>query len=520
VSNVVQTFFGKVGMSCRIVLRRRWLMLGAAVSAAIVGALGVSVYHDRYEATARVYVDTQTVLKPLMESLTFQPDIEQQVSMLARTLISRPHVEKLVAQPGLDMDAPDAVGHERVVSKLMKDIKIVPAGAGNLYDISYRGPNPDRARRVVEATVNLFVESGSGAKRRDSEEAGRFIDEQIHTYEGKLTEAENRLKDFKIRNFGVTGVSNQDYFARVSSLTEETSKLRVDLAGAERSRDSFKRELSGEDPQLPVDALAGPGADSVLQSRIDEQRKALGDLLSKYTDQHPDVVNARRALAQLEAESRRLKADAAASGGPAHVVGAATSPVYQKLRISLAEAEALVASLRSQLQAKQALLDETRSAAGRQPQAEAELAQLNRDYDIIRKNYDIMVARRESAALGVKLDESSQLAEFRVVEPPRVQAAPVFPSRLQLSLIVVVLSLVAGIAAALAADMAKPTINDRETLRLLSGRPVLGTVSLFVTPDGILRQRAATLRFALAFGVLLFAQSGWVLWTVLHSRPV
>jgi polysaccharide chain length determinant protein (PEP-CTERM system associated) len=518
VSNVVQTFFGKVVMSCRIVLRRRWLMLGAALCAAAVGALGVSVYHDRYEATARVYVDTQTVLKPLMESLTFQPDIEQQVSMLARTLISRPHVEKLVAQPGLDMDAPDAVGHERVVSRLMKDIKIVPAGAGNLYDISYRGPNPDRARRVVEATVNLFVESGSGAKRRDSEEAGRFIDEQIHTYEGKLTEAENRLKDFKIRNFGVTGVSNQDYFARVSALTEETSKLRVDLAGAERSRDSFKRELSGEDPQLPIDVLSGSGADAVLQSRIDEQRKALGDLLSKYTDQHPDVVNARRALAQLEAESRRQKSDALKAGGLPHV-GAATSPVYQKLRISLAEAEAQVASLRSQLQAKQALLDETRAAAGRQPQAEAELAQLNRDYDIIRKNYDIMVARRESAALGVKLDESSQLAEFRVVEPPRVQAAPVFPSRVHLSLIAVLLSLVAGIAAALAADMAKPTINDRETLRLLSGRPVLGTVSLFITPDGAIRQRASTLRFALAVGVLLIAQSGWVVWTYLHSHP-
>ena len=78
----------------------------------------------------------------------------------------------------------------------------------------------------------------------------RFIDEQIRVYEVKLTEAENRLKEFKVRNFGVSGVSNQDYFLRISTLGEEVSKLRVELNAAEQARNAYRRELESEDPRV------------------------------------------------------------------------------------------------------------------------------------------------------------------------------------------------------------------------------------------------------------------------------
>lgn len=477
------------------------------------------MFHDKYQATARVYVNTQTVLKPLMQNLTFQPDIDQQVSMLARTLISRPNVEKLVADPSLELDRGDAAEHDRLVSRLMTDIKVVPVGSGNLYDLSYRGTSPDRARRLVAATVGLFVDSGAGDKKRDSQEARSFIDDQIHSYEVKLADAENRMKEFKVRNFGITGVSNQDYFGRVSALTEEVSKLRVDLSAAEQGRDSYRRELVSENPQLPIDRMTDVGAvPGSIAARIGEQRRNLDELLRRYTDEHPDVVNARRVLAQLEAEAQRKKAEDQALARSDSANSAATSPVYQKLRIAIAESEALVASLRSQLAAKQTLLDQVRADAGRQPQAEAELAQLNRDYDVIRKNYDTMVARRESAALGVKLDESSQLAEFKVVEPPRVLSTPAFPSKVNLAVIALLLSLVAGIAAAIAADLAWPTFDDRESLRQFTGRPVLGTLSVLTTDAGLAARRAGNLRFAMLLLLVVAAQSAWVIVTALHSH--
>jgi len=476
--------------------------------------------HDRYEASARVYVDTQTVLKPLMAALTFQPDIDQQVNMLARTLISRPNVERLVRLPQLQLDASSASAREEMTTRLMNEIKVAPTGSSNLYEITYRGPSPERAQRLVEATVDLFVSAGSGAKRRDSQEAGRFIEDQIHAYETKLVEAENRLKEFKIRNFGVSGVSNQDYFVRVSTLTEETNKIRSELSAAEQSRDSYRRELAAEDPQLPLEMTPKLGAAVVeVEARLDAQRKQLDELLRRYTDQHPDVVSARRVISQLEQDVRDRREAAERTMAKSVKTGkAATSPVYQKLRISLAESEAQVAALRSQLGTQQARLEQVRALAGRVPQVEAELAQLNRDYDIIRKNYDLMVARRESASLGVKLDESSQLAEFRVVEPPRVSPRPVSPTRVQLSMLAILVSLAVGCMAALLMEVVSPTFDDVATLRRLSGRTVLGTVSMLVTPHALNERRAGAMRFAGMLGLMLALQAGWVAWVAWHSH--
>ena len=504
--------------------KRRWLALGVAALVGALLALAVAIVPDRYKASARVYVDTETVLKPLMSGLTFQPDIDQQVSMLARTLVSRPNVERLVRMPSLQFDVSSAGARERSVSRLMDRIKVDPTGPGNLYEISYRGPSPEQARRLVEATLEMFTDAGAGAKRRDSQDAGRFIEEQIRLYETKLTEAENRLKEFKVRHFGVSGVSREDFFTRMSGLTEEVNKLRLELSSAQQTRDAYRRELATEEPALPVEvapksAVMTPAEEA--QQRAETQRKRLDDLLNRFTDDHPEVIAARRVLAQFEAEAReRRQAEERALARYAKGGKAATSPVYQRLRILLAEAEAQVASLRSQLAAKQQRLEQVRSVAGRMPQVEAELAQLNRDYDVIRKNYDVMVARRESASLGVKLDESSQLAEFRVIEPPRVSGWPVFPGKLHLALLALVLAPALGLAAAFIADRAKPTLDDAASLQALSGRPVLGTVSWQMTPQARQREHRHGLRFAAAAAALFVLQAAWVTSIALQQLPL
>jgi len=194
--------------------RRRWIGLAVAWAVALIGAIVLLRIPDRYEATARVYVDTQTVLKPLMSGLAVQPNVEEQISMLARTLIARPNIEKIVRSTDLDITATTQIEKDRLVDSVTQRIKFVGVGRENIYSISYQDVNADRAKRVVQDLLSLFVESGVGNKRRDSEAARRFIDEQIKGYEKKLEEAENRLKDYKIKNVGFTGNSGQDYFTR------------------------------------------------------------------------------------------------------------------------------------------------------------------------------------------------------------------------------------------------------------------------------------------------------------------
>ncbi|MFT3859355.1 MAG: Wzz/FepE/Etk N-terminal domain-containing protein [Aquabacterium sp.] len=499
--------------------RRRWIALAVAWPLAIVGAGVAMVVPERFEASARVYVNTQTMLKPLMKDITFQPDIDQQVAMLAKTLVTRPNVEHLFGQPSIGFDQPPPRKYDAAVDKLMAAIRVEATGK-NLYAISYKDVDAQRAQRLVQGLVELFVDSGVGEKRRDSEEARRFIDEEIRVLEGKLEEAENRRKDFKVRNFGFTGTSNQDFFARVSQLSDEVAKLRVDLSAAEQARDALKRELAHEDPQLPPDTLGGPtsgGPTSEIDARIEAQRKALDELLRRYTDEHPDVVATQRTIAQLERQ-KKAEMENALKGGSRVRGNAATSPVYQRIRIALAETEAKVASLRTELSVQQSRLDETRAKAGKLPEVEAELAQLNRDYDVLRKNYDQLVSRRESASLGVKLDQGAQLADFRIVEPPRVSPKAAFPSRLILSILMLLAAIIGGVAVAFLLDQVFPSFHGAKQLRELTGRPVLGAVSMFVDDDRRGRERRQQIAFIGTAGLLFVLNGAWIAWIALHPR--
>lgn len=509
----MDTGFDAIIQKLRQVLKSAWRQwkLAAAVAwvVALAAAVIIPLVPQRFESNARIYVDTQSVLKPLMEGLAYQPDIDQQVRMLARTVISRPNLERLVEQSGIWSAGEVSGDREKILARLMRDIKFAPVTTDNLYAISYRDTGQERAQRIVESIVDLFVHASSKDKKRDSEDATRFIVDQIKAHEIKLVEAENRLKDFKVKNFGVSGISNQDYFTRMSTMADELNKLRADLRAAERSRDAYRRELAAEDPQLPVVTEIDTG--------LAVRKKQLEELLRRFTDQHPDVVSARQVIAELEQE--RSAAASARPNGARTTNKAATSPVYQRIRVSLAESEAEVESLRSRVAAEQQRLDEIRSVAGRVPQVEAELAQLNRDYDIIRKNYDQLVSRRESASLGVKLDESAHLTDFRVIEPPRVSPSPVFPSHVALAMIAVLVSLAAGFLAPTALSLLRPTFDDANSLRALTGRPVLGSISQSLGAAAVQARRSDIVRFGMAIALLVLFQAAWLAWIVNRSPP-
>jgi polysaccharide chain length determinant protein (PEP-CTERM system associated) len=491
--------------------QRRWVGMAVAWALAFLGAGVVYVMRDRYEASARVFVDTQTVLKPLMNGLAFQPDVDQQVRMLARTLISRPNVERLIQSPRIGLQYLSEAEREKTIDRFTKEIKIAPSGDANLFAITYRDIDPQRAQRVVEDLVALFVSSGIVDKQRDSEQARQFLDDQIKSYETKLSESENRLKDFKIKNFGLTGTSNQDYFARMSASSDEVSRLRVELQAAEQAREALRKELSNEDPTMPAEASGLPtqSPTAEIDARLDSHKRQLDELMRRYTDEHPDVVAVRRSITQLE-QQRRADLDAKAKASNGKLRPAPTSPVFQKIRVTLAEAEAKVASLRGQLGAQQSQLGQARTMAGRMPAVEAELAQLNRDYEVVRKNYEQLVSRRESASLGEKIDQTTKVAAFRVVEPPRVMPTPAKPSRMLVALACIAAALLGGAAATFGLSQALPSVYDTRQLKEVCGRPVLGSVSLALSPAIDERDRRNNSLFAGAMVIFLMVNVAWL----------
>ena len=153
------------------------------------------------------------------------------------------------------------------------------------------------------------------------------------------------------------------------------------------------------------------------------------------------------------------------------------------------------------------------------PQIEAELAQLNRDYDVHKKNYESLVARRESAALSGEMDASAAVVDFRLIDPPRVSPKPVYPNRLALFPLTLLLALAAGFFISFAASQIRPVFFDARALREMSGLPLLGIVSKNVTDNELSKDRKMSRLFVAAFASLLIAYgAGLSLMFVLANR--
>jgi polysaccharide chain length determinant protein (PEP-CTERM system associated) len=497
----------------RAMWQRRWIGVAVAWVVAVAGAVMLSRLPDRFEANSRIFVDTQSVLKPLMSGLAVQPDINEQIAMLARTLITRPNIEKLIRDADLAILATNERERELLIDRLMREVKLSASGRENLYNVTYRDTDRMRAQRVVQSLTTMFVDSGLGGKRRDTEAARRFIDEQIKSYEKKLQEAETRLKEFKLRHLSFTTESGKDFFAQMTTINEDLARLRLELRAAEQSRDALKRELAGEDPVLPADpAVTTTVAIPELDARIDNLQRTLDEQLRRFTEAHPDVVATRRFLDQAkEQRGKELEARKRAGAGGSGL-SAATNPVFQRIKIALAEAEANIASLRGRIGELQGRLQHLKAGAGRVPQIEAELVQLNRDYEILRKNYEALVARRESASISEEVDATTQLADFRIIEPPRVAQKPVFPNRTVLAPAMLLGALVAGAFAAFAMTQLFPTVMGTRALREVGQRPVLGSVTLVLDSAALRHRRKANIAFGGATAALLVGFGVWFAW--------
>ncbi len=509
----------------RAMWRHRYLGTAVTWVAAIIGVGVVMFIPDKYEASARIYVDTQSILQPLMSGLAVQPNIEQQVGMLSRTLISRPNVEKLVRMADLDLGAKSKAAQDELIDGLLKTLKIVSTGRDNLYTLAYRDSNPERAKRVVQSLTSIFVESSLGDKRKDSDTAKKFIEDQIRGYEKKLEEAESRLKEFKLRNIEMQAAEGKGGVERFAEISTQLSRSRLELREAENARDALKRQIEGEDPVMLPDAGSRGAGDTVavpeLDSRIDAQKRNLDTLLQRFTEQHPDVIGARRLIRDLE-EQRRQELVARrklAAAIPVSKSSISSNPVFQQLKVSLGETEATVASLRARVAEYESRFARGKESMKTMPQVEAEFSQLNRDYEIHKKNYEQLVSRRESAALTGDLGSTSGVADFRLIDPPRVSPQPVAPNRIVLLPAAFAISLVAGLLSAFVASQVRPVFMDSRTLREVTGLPLLGVVTKNISAADRWRGRNSLLKLATVLTALLVAFALGMAYLYLKAPP-
>ncbi|HZV65203.1 MAG TPA: XrtA system polysaccharide chain length determinant, partial [Telluria sp.] len=285
--------------SVKGIWKYRWSAVAVMWLVAIAGWTKVFSMPDDFQTTARVFVDTQSILKPLMSGMTTLPNVEQQVSIMSRTLLSRPNVERVMRMVDLDVRATTPRDHEILVDELMSKIKISGTSTYDIYTISYNNRNAKLVRDVVQSLLTIFVEGSFKGKKGDSQKAVQFIDEQIKSYEDRLIAAENMVKEFKLRNSSLLPRQGVDYGAQLAIAADQLNNARLELMEAEQARSAIKAQVSGDEPVLNLEQRPTAILNPELDARISTINKNLDNLRMQYTEEHPDIIAAKRLITQL-----------------------------------------------------------------------------------------------------------------------------------------------------------------------------------------------------------------------------
>jgi polysaccharide chain length determinant protein (PEP-CTERM system associated) len=428
-----------------------------------------------------------------------ESSLQDELDLLQHMLLSRPNLERIIAKTDLQLQATSPFATEQLVESLGQRIKVV-AQTRNIFSITLRDKNRQLASDVVQAMLASFIENNAGNNREQIDRASNFIDDQIAQYEGQLRDAEQKRAAFRKKYIDLLpsdgGGGNRLEYARA-----EVQTLTGKLEDAHTRRALLVRELGSTAPTLSSESGGGGGGGNP-ELRAAEDR--LNQLRRVYTEEYPEVITQKRLVDQL----RRAGSDS--SGDSGYRTRVIPNPVYQDFRIQLVQTESDIASLQRQVADAREERDRLEKIAKGVPELEAQYTNLNRDYDVVRKNYDELVSRREGMRISEAAQKKASNIKLVILDPPTVPRVPVAPDRVLLAIGVLVLALGAAggtIAAMMALDQSFHSVLELRTL----GLPVIGSVSLAALQPTLTDRLKQVGLFGGVFALLLLALGGVML---------
>ncbi len=440
--------------------RHRWKALLLAWLVCGIGWIAVHRLPDVYQANARIYADVDALLGSVLRGVAVDGAPQREVETLQRTLLSRPNLERIIARTDLDLRVADAASREALIDRLSREIRFAPQGRG-LFRIEFRDHDPRMAHAVVQTVINLFIESATSSDRQQMQAARQFIGQQLASYEAQLRAVEQKRAEFRARYIDLLPSDNFGGASRLDQARGRLVNLRGQLEDATKRRALLQEQLANTPATL---ATGGGGGDP----RLAAAERNLRELLLRFTDQHPEIIATRAIIAELRAQG-------AGSGGGARSAGA-PNPLHEQLKLRILDADADLSSIERQVRDVEADVERLENLLRTAPQLQAEFVNLNRDYDVLRRNYEELLARRESLQIAGAARTDADRVRLEVVEPPTVPLTPTGPNRLLFATGVLFAGLGAGgvlVLLLVQLDRGFYTVHDLRKL----GLPVLGAIS-------------------------------------------
>jgi uncharacterized protein involved in exopolysaccharide biosynthesis len=404
----------------------------------LLGSTIVVLLPSQYESSARVYVDTDSLMGPLLKGIAVQNDLTQQLLVMQNTLLSRPNLLKVVHSIYPAVDDNNQIEIENISARI-KSRTTVEVVAPKLFRIVHVESDPRVAKDVVQSLLGIFVDNSLGSDRADMESTQAFITKQIAFYETQLKATEARIADFRSKHPDVSSTGGL-FSQRLESARADVDAATAELAAAKARRDLLPAQAPSTAPASaisPEEAAKDP-----TLARLGQLRAELNEKLTVYSDQHPDVIALKRQLSALE---------------------------MQNVESNIALNQQRLASANDTLKR----LQESATSTAR---LEAQMADMNRDYAVLKQKYDELRVSGESVRISSDAKSDTDAMRFRVVDPPNMPIDPTGPNRTLLLLGVLCASLAGGIALVFLLSEMDDSFATPSDLREAFDLPLLGSV--------------------------------------------
>ena len=434
----------------------------------------------RYKSGTLILVEHPSMPKDYVPP-NINDDLQERLQTITQQILSRTRLEHIIEALGLYPAERSRRTPDELVESMRKDISIElvrdTQSHVNAFNVYYSAADPHVAQRVTSELTNLFINENLEVRQQQSEGTTKFLEDQLATAGQALAEQEKRVRDFKGQHMGELPTQLASNLQILGGLQSQLQTEEDALNTAKQQR-VYLETMAGQ-----YQALQGPrGTEtptelSSLEQEIQRLKAQSADLSSRYTERHPDVRKLKDLIARKEKMRDQIlaglkdKTNTAQPDGVEAMANAAdptqaSSPIGQlkgQLQVNQLEIknrEQAIAGLKSKISEYQARLNQ-------EPVREQQLADLTRDYNQSKANYDELLKKKNDSAMATRMELLQQGERFRVLDPPNLPVKPDFPNRLRFCGIGVVVGLLLGSALVAGFEMKDDRVYDEEELKTL-----------------------------------------------------
>ena len=446
-----------------------------------------------YRSGTLILVEQPAVPEKFVVS-NIDADIHQQLDSITQQILSRTRLLTIIDHLNLYTQYRKRMSDDQVVEKMQKDIEIELVRGDDrklsAFNIYYSSSDPKTAQRGTSELANLFITENLEQRQERSENTTKFLEDQLNQARQKLAEQEARVREFKDKHIGELPSQTAANLQILGGLQGELQAQQDSLSRAKQQNTYLESLLSqyrtlGPSGSRPGDTV--PGGLAAIDSELSRLKAQLADLSSHYTDKHPDVRKTKEQIARTERMREKFLADIksgtgnpeSADANPAEPKSAALLDLESQLKANRAE----IANHEMAIRDLQGKVAQYQGRLNMAPVMEQQFADITRDYDQSKANYDSLLAKRNQSEMATNLEKTQQGEHFRMLDPPSLPTKPYKPNRLLLCGVGLVVGVFFGGATAFAREKMSGKIYTERELKNLLPFEVVSEIPPIETPE-------------------------------------